>query len=178
MHGHAGRMLAVARRFLRCEADAADAVQEAFLSAFRSLHTFGGNCRLGTWLHRIVANVCLMKLRAARSRPAVSIEALAAKFDDGRRESAARSLETPPDRLAVSELRARVRERIEALPEAYRTVLLMRDIEELSTWETSERLRITPSAVKVRLHRARRALRALLAPVLPLEADQGWRMAQ
>src|SRR5260370_37740058 len=61
---YGGRMLAVARRFLRNEEDSADAVQDAFLSAFRSLHGFEGRSALGTWLHRIVVNVCLLRLRA------------------------------------------------------------------------------------------------------------------
>src|SRR5947209_16123945 len=64
---HGGRMLAVARRFLRSAEDSADAVQDAFLAAFRSLDTFEGNASLGTWLHRIVVNTCLTKLRT-RSR--------------------------------------------------------------------------------------------------------------
>src|SRR5262249_8927033 len=66
---HGGRMLAVARRILRTDEDSADAVQDAFLSAFRSLEGFEGKSALGTWLHRILVNVCLMRLRArSRSR--------------------------------------------------------------------------------------------------------------
>src|SRR6516225_8505504 len=79
---HGGRMLAVARRFLRTEEDSADAVQDAFLSAFRSLEGFQGNSALGTWLHRILVNVCIMRLRArSRSREA-RIDDLLPIFDE------------------------------------------------------------------------------------------------
>jgi RNA polymerase sigma-70 factor (ECF subfamily) len=73
---HGGRMLAVARRFLPVEEDARDAVQDAFLSAFRALPAFEGNARLSTWLHRIVVNAALMKLRTRRRKPEQSIEEL------------------------------------------------------------------------------------------------------
>src|SRR5438445_258524 len=70
---YGGRMLAVARRFLRSEEDAADAVQDAFLACFRSLDSFEGHSSLGTWLHRIVVNTCLMKLRSQSRRRDVPI---------------------------------------------------------------------------------------------------------
>jgi RNA polymerase sigma-70 factor (ECF subfamily) len=75
-------MLAVARRFLRTEEDSADAVQDAFLAAFRSLDGFEGNSSLGTWLHRIVVNVCLMRLRARSHSREVRIDNLLPSFDD------------------------------------------------------------------------------------------------
>src|SRR5688572_25308024 len=76
VHAFGGRMLAVALRILRNEEDARDAVQTAYLSAFRSLKGFEGGCRLSTWLHRIVVNAALMKLRSRRRRPEESIEPL------------------------------------------------------------------------------------------------------
>ncbi len=81
---YGGRMLAVARRFLRSEEDARDAVQDAFLSAFRSIDAFEGNSRISTWLHRIVVNASLMKLRTRRRKPEQSIEELLpSHLDDG-----------------------------------------------------------------------------------------------
>src|SRR5437868_5515085 len=71
-----GRMLNVARGFLHSEHDAADAVQDAFLSAFKALGSFEGNASLGTWLHRIVVNTCLMKIRSKSRRRICSIEEL------------------------------------------------------------------------------------------------------
>jgi len=164
---YGGRMLAVARRYLRCEQDAADAVQEAFLSAFRSIRDFAGDSKLGTWLHRIVVNVCLMKLRSSRNRPATSIESLLPAFDETGHHAQRISTwdSSPLERLHTEELRSTVRECIVRLPEAYRVVLLLRDIEELDTAETAQRLGISTAAVKVRLHRARQALRTLLDPI-------------
>lgn len=164
---HAGPMLAVARRFLRCEHDAADAVQDAFLSAMRSIDGFAGNASIGTWLHRIVVNACLMRLRSARSRPATSIESLLPMFDEsGHHAQRISSWDAPSHTLDTAELRGLVRRCIDELPEPYRVVLMLRDIEELDTRDTAERLGISEAAVKVRLHRARQALRTLLDPIL------------
>src|SRR5260370_26184052 len=124
-------MPAVARRFLRCEEDSADAVQDAFLSAFRSLEHFEGNSSLGTWLHRIVVNACLMKLRAQSRNRQVSIEDLLPTFDEaGHHTQPIRSWEEQAlSRLTREETRIQVRACIDRLPEPYRTVLLLRDIE-------------------------------------------------
>jgi RNA polymerase sigma-70 factor (ECF subfamily) len=169
---HAGRMLAVARRFLRSESDAADAVQEAFVSAFRSIGRFAGDSRLSTWLHRITVNAALMRLRSESRRPAASLEDLQPRFDDtGHHAAAVPSWSPGPVSEAESaELRRRVRERIDELPEPHRTVLLLRDIEEFDTERTAELLGITPGAVKTRLHRARLALRTLLEPMFTARA--------
>ena len=160
---HGGRMLAVSRRLLRCEEDARDAVQDAFLQAFRALPGFAGQACLGTWLHRIAVNACLMRLRSRRTKPEESIEPLLPSFlEDGHKAVPAVDWE-PCDRLMErQEVRQRVREAIDRLPDTYRTVLLLRDIEEMSTAEVAEALSITENAVKVRLHRARQALRELL----------------
>src|SRR5918911_2509645 len=79
-----GRLLAVARRITRNEEDARDAVQSAYLSAFKSLARFEGECQLATWLHRIVVNMALMRLRSRRRKPEESIDALLPSFkEDG-----------------------------------------------------------------------------------------------
>lgn len=168
---HTGAMLAVARRFLRGEQDAADAVQDAFVFAFRALPGFSGQSRIGTWLHRIVVNACLMKLRSEKSRSTLPIETLLPDFDETGHHVRPVSDwdDTPPNRLATLELREQVRACIEQLPEPYRVVLLLRDIEDLDTAETAARLGLTQSAVKVRLHRARQALRTLLEPLLRVD---------
>ena len=163
---YGGRLLAVARRILGSEDDARDAVQDAFLSAFRSLDRFEGGARLSTWLHRIVVNASLMKLRTRRRKPEQSIETLLPAFlEDGHFDERFASWSEPVDHaLERRETRAEVRAQIAQLPETYRTVLVMRDIEELDTEETARQLGISPNAVKIRLHRARQALRTLLAP--------------
>ena len=165
---YGGRMLAVARRFMRNEEDARDAVQDAYLSAFRSLDRFQGESRLSTWLHRIVVNACLMKLRTRKRKPEQSIEELLPGFlEDGHLERPASPWRTNPlEGAEREELRALLLEHIEALPEGYRNVLMLRDIEDLDTEETAEVMGISPGAVKTRLHRARQALRELLEPHL------------
>jgi RNA polymerase sigma-70 factor (ECF subfamily) len=165
---HGGRMLAVARRFLRTEEDSADAVQDAFLSAFRSLDGFEGNSALGTWLHRIVVNVCLMRLRARSRSRELRIDDLLPTFDEsGHHSHPVRTWEDQGlARLTRDETCAQIRACIDELPEPYREVLLLRDIEELDTEQTARHLGINPGAVKTRLHRARQALRTLLEPVV------------
>ena len=165
---HTGCMFAVARGFLRTEEDSADAVQDAFLSAFRSLDGFEGTSALGTWLHRIVVNVCLMRLRAKSRRREVRIADLLPTFDEtGHHRRPVRPGEDQAlVRLTQAETRAHVRACIDRLPDPYRTVLVLRDIEELDTEQTAEHLGINPGAVKTRLHRARQALRTLLEPVV------------
>src|ERR1700758_1768123 len=75
-----GRLLSVARRFVRNEDEARDIVQSAYLSAFRALDGFEGTCQLSTWLHRIVVNTALMRLRSQRRKPEESIETLLPAF--------------------------------------------------------------------------------------------------
>ena len=164
------RMFAVARRLLRSDDDAQDAVQEAFLSAFKAVGSFDGVCSLATWLHRIVVNAALMRLRTRRrrEREASLPEGLLPTFDETghhTRPVAAWS-DDACTRAATGEMRAIVRACIDQLPESYRTVLLLRDIEELDTDETARLLGTTTANVKTRLHRARQALRTLLEPTM------------
>jgi RNA polymerase sigma-70 factor (ECF subfamily) len=162
---HSGRMLSVCRRILRNEEEAKDAVQEAFVSAFRAIGSFEGTSRLGTWLHRIAVNASLMRLRSKKRRPEESIEDLLPAFkDDG--HAAVDPRDFSPTALQMVESRETcefVRESIDRLPEMYRVVLLLRDIEELDTSEAALVLGVSEGVVKVRLHRARHALRRLLA---------------
>lgn len=159
-------LLRVARRFMKSEEDARDAVQDAFVAAYRSIGTFGAHARLSTWLHRIVVNACLMRLRAQRRRPEEDIEEYLPRFrEDGHQLAGSEQWsETAETILERTELQGIVRQSIDQLPDTYREVLLLRDIEELSTDETAAMLGVTPNAVKIRLHRARQALRALLDP--------------
>jgi RNA polymerase sigma-70 factor (ECF subfamily) len=163
---YGGRLLAVARRIVNSEEDARDAVQDAFLNAFRSLDRFEGNAKLSTWLHRIVVNAALMKLRTRKRKPEQSIEGLLPSFlDDGHHEERFQSWDEPVDKLMErAENRELVRKQIDLLPEGYRTVLVLRDIEGLDTEETAKVLGLSVNATKIRLHRARQALRTMLAP--------------
>lgn len=158
------RLMAVARRFARTEEDAQDILQTAYMNAFRAVQKFEGQSQMSTWLHRIVVNTALMKLRSQRTKPEESVEALLPTFKtDGHHAERFRDWSVPADVLVQrAETRATVRASIAELPEAYRSVLLLRDIEERSTRDVAEALELTPAAVKTRLHRARQALSTLL----------------
>ena len=167
-----GALLAVARRFLRGEEDARDAVQDAFVSAFQSLPGFAGNCRISTWLHRITVNACLMRLRTKRRHPEEELDELLPRFlEDGHQALPARAwCESAETVLEKAELCDLVRRTIDRLPEPYRVVLILRDIEEIPGEEVAEMLHVTANAVKIRLHRARQALRTMLDPHMKGEA--------
>ena len=166
-----GKLLAVARRILRSEDEAQDAVQDGLFSAFRNLERFEGNARLSTWLHRIVVNAALMRLRSKKRRREDSIEELLPAFaEDGHHLSAVQSFRgEAEDEIASAELSAIVRAAIDELPDGYRIVRMLRDVEGLDTAETAAALGIGPDATKMRLHRARQALRTLLEKRLPPE---------
>lgn len=158
---HGGRLLSVARRFLPNNEDAQDAVQEAFIKAFRAIGTFEERAQLHTWLHRILVNTALMKIRARKRRPEESIDDLLPTFQsDG--HQATESREWSDAIVERKETAAIVRQAIAQLPDQYRVVLTLRDIEERDTIETAAVLGTTTTVVKVRLHRARQALRTLL----------------
>ncbi|MGE5195329.1 MAG: RNA polymerase sigma factor [Deltaproteobacteria bacterium] len=161
-----GQMLAAARRYLPGEQDCADAVQDAFVAAFKAIDDFKGESQLGSWMHRIVINACLMKIRSRSRRHEISIDALLPTFDASGHHARAvpRWTQKPDEKLQSDETRTIVRRCIEMLPDDFRSVVLLRDIEEFSTEEAAAALKITPGAVKTRLHRARQALRTLLEP--------------
>jgi RNA polymerase sigma-70 factor (ECF subfamily) len=163
---HCGPLLLVARRILRNEEDARDAVQDAFLSAFKEIGNFLGQSRLGTWLHRIVVNAALGRLRTRQRHPERSIEELLPHFgeDEHQVDPPAPWKATSETIVQQRETRELVQRSIDRLPEIYRTVLLLRDIEGLDTEEAARLLDTSPGVVKTRLHRARQALRSLLDP--------------
>src|SRR5438477_9729061 len=141
-------MLRTARRLLRREEDARDAVQDAFVAVFRSIGNFRSQSLFSTWLHRILINSCLMRLRLQRRRPEEDIEEYLPKFlSDGHAAHPSvpwsESAESMLQRTETIEL---VRAQIDRLPETYRVVLLLRDIEEMTTEEVADALGITPNA--------------------------------
>lgn len=157
------RLMATAMRISGNEADARDAFQDGIISAWRKIDTFQGDSKLSTWLHRIVVNAALARLRKNKRTPRASIDNLLPTFD----ESGHRVLGQPTggrvgEELEREELQKAVREKIEELPEDYRNVIILRDIEQLDTKRTADTLGIKEGAVKTRLHRARQALRSLM----------------
>lgn len=163
----APRMMTIARRFMRCEADCNDALQDAFLSAFNALARFRFDSRLSTWLHRITVNACLGKLRKDASRRETSIENLIPIFDQ-RGVSARRPVDVndPSKEIETEEARALILQAINELPQPDRAVLLLRDIEEMDIAATAARLNTTRHNVARRLRRARQSLRTRLEPVM------------
>ena len=146
------RLFRVARAILRDDAEAEDAVQQAYLAAFTALSQLGDRQRFAAWMTRITVREALRR----RGRPLQL-----AIVEDGDTDPEL-PIKGPEERAASRELRDTLEAAIDSLPDAYRTVLIMRDVQELSTRETAEALDTSEEAVRVRLHRARRALKLLL----------------
>lgn len=159
---------ALARRIAGCDELARDCVQEAFTSAYTKIASFEGRSSLKTWLHRIVVNHALMKIRQLQRRPEESFDALLLKFDDDSFVIGPSRIpeKTAEEMLADKQTSQFVRESIDKLPENYRTILLLRDIEGFSTSEAAQMLDIHAGAIRTCLHRARAALRTLLERLL------------
>jgi RNA polymerase sigma-70 factor (ECF subfamily) len=155
MRRHNQRVYRVVRAMLHDSAEIEDVIQQAYLQAFLHLDQFGGAARWSTWVCRIAINEALARLRQ-RGR-FVSMEAV------GEEAMATMSNATPddPERVASGrELGHLVEQAIDRLPEIYRAVLIMREVEGMSTVETAAVLDVEPDVVKTRLHRARASLRA------------------
>ena len=165
---NAGWMLVLADRMMNDSALAEDVVQEALINALKGLQRFEKQSSLKTWLHRITVNAALSKLRKRKRLAEQSIEELLPEFDqyDCRIERPWTHLASVHDLVENDQTRAHVAEGIRALPDSYRIVLQLRDIEGYNTGETAELLETSESNVKVRLHRARAALKKILEPIL------------
>lgn len=152
--------------------EAEGVLQTTFVKACDALATFDGASSLSTWIYRIATNEGLMLLR--RRKPQVALDDLAETLQPDDVPQQRQAWAPDPLRAALDgELHTAIEQAIAALPEPLRVVVLLRDIEQLSTEETAERLGLTAGAVKVRLHRARLRLREALSGYLtaPTEAD-------
>lgn len=165
---HQPWMLALARRILNDEHLAEDCVQESLITTMREIGSLQEQATFKAWLRRITVNNCLMKLRQLKRRNESSIDDLMPAIDrnECRIEPAWSVIETPESLLQQQENAAQVHKIIHQLPDDYRIVLLLRDIEELSTKEVASLLECNEGTVKVRLHRARSALKKLLEPMM------------
>jgi RNA polymerase sigma-70 factor (ECF subfamily) len=162
MRLHNRRLFRTARAILKSDADADDAVQDAYIAAYRGIGAFRGDARLSTWLTRIVVNEAYARLRkAARAQ----VVALGTGLGDDEPEVAMiPSTAEGPDLAAQrSELRRLLERHIDALPEQFRTVFLLRDVEELTVEEVAATLGIPEATVRTRAFRARALLRVALA---------------
>jgi RNA polymerase sigma factor (sigma-70 family) len=165
MRRHNGALFRAARAILRDDADAEDALQEAYLAAYRHLAEFRGDARLSTWLTRIVINQALGRLRARRRDNVVELhddtpDDVAAAQGEAMEDAHAGSPEAGAMR---SQLRRLLERKIDELPLAFRTAFMLREVEEMTIEETAECLAIPAATVRTRVFRARAMLRASLA---------------
>jgi RNA polymerase sigma-70 factor (ECF subfamily) len=159
---HEEKVYGLALRMTRSEADAAEIAQDTFLSAYQHLSEFRGEAAFGSWVHRIAANNALMRLRRQKVVDIVSDDLAGPEFTE--RGSLAEAPEPDwskraDDKIIEDELGRAIQAATDALPEGYREVFLLKDVEGLSYDEISEMVGISIPAVKSRLHRARLALR-------------------
>jgi RNA polymerase sigma-70 factor (ECF subfamily) len=160
----------MALSYMKNEADAEDVAQEAFVKAFRNLASFRAEARFSTWLISITLNEAKSRLRR---KLLVPMDSLDAPPDDDHNVSPALLRdwrEIPSEVLERGEIRQLLQEAIEQLPDIYRRVFLLRDVQEMNINETAEALNISIPSVKVRLHRARMMLQKQLAPQLKTAA--------
>ena len=159
------RLFRTAWSILKDRGEAEEAVQSAYVSAFASLDTFEGRSSLSTWLTRIVVNEALGRLRAQKRRRNQLEGAGVAVLEDYREAFMRGSEARPPDvALAREQMRRLLEQAVAMLPETFRTVFVLREVEGLSGEETAEALDLPVATVKTRLHRARRKLQQILAP--------------
>jgi len=168
MEAYATRVYRLAHGVTRNPADAEEVVQDVFVTVARRIGEFEGRAALSTWIYRITMNAALNKRRGKRGEVEVSLEEHLPRFgEDGHREGDRSFLladwsRTPEEELLAAEGRAAVRRAIDTLPDHYRAVLVLRDVENASNEEAAEVLGESVASVKSRLHRARMALREQL----------------
>ena len=153
------RLYRVARAILRNDSEAEDVMQDAYVRAYEHLDQFAGRAKFSTWLTRIAVHEALARRR--RGNRYQELEPMSESYGDPMDGFASMAL-TPEEQVSNSEIRSLLEKAVEKLPDAYRTVFVLRDIEDMSTTETADALEISEENVKVRLHRARALLRKTL----------------
>jgi RNA polymerase sigma-70 factor (ECF subfamily) len=173
MRQHNRMLFRTARAILRDDAEAEEALQDAYIKAYRNLDQFRGESKLSTWLVRITANEALMRLRK-RARTAEIVDLHASAVPE---EVAVKKEEQPESLAARKELRGLLEKKIDALPEAFRTVFMLRGLEEFSVEETAAALEIPEATVRTRFFRARSMLREALSNEIDLVFDEAFGFA-
>jgi len=168
MQRHNRRLYRVARGIVGNDAEAEDIVQETYLRAFTHLEGFRGEARLATWLTRIALNEALGRMR--ERRPTTGLDHLDGINEQGESRviflPSARQDTNPEASAARAEVRRLLERAVDQLPPPFRSVFVMRDVEEMTIEETAHQLGLRPETVKTRLHRARRLLRQSLDETL------------
>ena len=177
MRKHNQMLYRTARSILKDDAEAEDAVQEAYLNAYRAMGSFRGDAKLSTWLVRIVVNEAIGRVRK-RERTARIIRMDGGVHDGGTDEDAYGSAPDSPECDAMrSEARSLLERNIDSLPDAFRTVFLLRGVEELTVEETAAALDIPEATVRTRYFRARSMLRESLARDIDLALEDAFAFA-
>ena len=164
---------ALCRRMLADPDEAADATQEVFVRVMRSVLGFRGESSFGTWLHRVTVNVCLTTLRKRSRARAAGMVAGGKPFALPGDEIELATGDAPDDLAVTADLAARSEQALAALPEDARAVVVLRDIEGLSTREVADLLGVSENVVKVRLHRAHARLRTMVLGGQSVEGGAG-----
>ena len=164
---HQRQMYRLALRMTGSEADAQEVLQEAFLNAYQKLPLFRGEAQFSSWLYRIAANSALMRLRRKRrapdSLPDEPLELAGPRFSaEGYLEPAPDWTQRADEKMASQQLGSAIEKAVQELPDDYRTVFMLKDVDGLSNEDIATALDLTVPAVKSRLHRARLALREKL----------------
>lgn len=163
INDYGGMLYRVASRFVG-QQEAEEVLQDSLLAVYEKIRTFDGRSALGTWLYRVVVNAALMRLRSRSRSREETVDPGDLQFTDKGefREEVADWALPPEDALLRQEGRSLLRQSIEALPETYRTVYVLAEIEGLAHQEIAAILDLTVATVKTRLHRARLILREAL----------------
>lgn len=177
MRKHNRMLFRTARAILRDDAEAEDALQEAYVQAYNSMHTFRADSKLSTWLARIVANEALMRLRKEKRRaeivpiqPTATVQEIEQISDS--------DMDKAPDAAAERrQMRRLLEQQIDELPDTYRTVFMLRAVEELSVEETAAVLDLPAATVRTRFFRARSMLREMLAQKIDVACEDAFSFA-
>jgi RNA polymerase sigma-70 factor (ECF subfamily) len=176
MRQHNRTMFRTARAILRDDAEAEDALQEAYMQAYRSLGSFRADARFSTWLARIVVNESLMRLRKSARRASIVPIQAATPVEEVERVSDD-AMEKPDSSAERAEMRGLLEAQIDLLPDAYRTVFMLRAVEEMSVEEAAAVLDIPAATVRTRFFRARSLLREGLAQKMDLACEDAFSFA-
>jgi RNA polymerase sigma-70 factor, ECF subfamily len=165
MRTYNGKLFRIARAILKDDDEAEDALQDAYLEAYRHVNEFRGGSELSTWLTRIVVNQALMRLRKEKRRSSIVPFRTGASIDAESPETQVPDTrsESPSAAAIRAETRRILERRIDELPSSFRAVFIMREVEDMGIDEIAECLSIAPATVRTRLFRARALLRAALA---------------
>jgi RNA polymerase sigma-70 factor (ECF subfamily) len=176
MRQHNRMLFRTARAILGDDSEAEDALQEAYVQAYHSLESFRGDAKLSTWLARIVANEALMRLRKQKRRAEI-VPIQPAAGQELERVSDTDMNNAPDTSAERKEMRLLLEAQIDALPDAYRTVFMLRAVEELSVEETADVLEIPQATVRTRFFRARSLLRESLAQKIDVACEDAFSFA-